>query len=296
MSRLKKRKTDYYVYFLRRPDKEDPLDPGKFQPFYIGKGVKDRKLMHRKQAKNTLTSLNKKVLRISIIHELWSKGLDFIVDVIFDNLTEQKAFEIEISFISSYGRIDIGTGILTNLTDGGGGLTGLVFTKEIRKKLSEQKLGTKNPMNNPKYRAKVGRTWTEEEKEHHRLINTGRKVSDETREKISKAGKGKAKTLGMKHSEETKKKMRLNNSGEKNPFYGKTHSEETKQKWLGRKTGNGQGFLGKKHSPETKEKMSLARRGKPSNSKGYKFTDEQRQRMSLSIKKHWETRREIIKW
>jgi len=32
----------FYVYYLRRPDREDPLEPGRACPFYIGKGCNCR--------------------------------------------------------------------------------------------------------------------------------------------------------------------------------------------------------------------------------------------------------------
>ena len=55
-----------------------------------------------------------------------------------------------------------------------------------------------------------------------------RKVSEETKKKLSRANKGK------KISEETRKKISEGNkgkqAGENNPFYGKHHSEESKQK------------------------------------------------------------------
>jgi group I intron endonuclease len=60
---------------------------------------------------------------------------------------------------------------------------------------------------------------------------TGRKPSDETRQKMSKAGKGENNSMfGKKHSDETKLKISEANKGENNYFFGRKHSEESKQK------------------------------------------------------------------
>jgi len=51
--------------------------------------------------------------------------------------TEDDAFEAEKFLISFYGRQDLGTGILRNRTDGGEGISGLVFTEEHRRRISD---------------------------------------------------------------------------------------------------------------------------------------------------------------
>jgi group I intron endonuclease len=70
---------------------------------------------------------------------------------------------------------------------------------------------------------------------------------------------------GTKASEETKAKMRVSHSGEKNHFYGKTHTEEAKKKNAEAHIGK-QSMLGKTHSAETKEKIRQQRLGVPSKS------------------------------
>ena len=76
---------------------------------------------------------------------------------------------------------------------------------------------------------------TEETKKRVSLALTGIKRSAETRLKMSLGQRGNKHTLGMKHSEETKKKIGLANSGR---------------------------LKGRKLSKETCQKMSIARRGK----------------------------------
>ena len=53
------------------------------------------------------------------------------------NLTEEDAFKHEIYMIDVLGRIDLGTGILRNKTDGGEGSTGLRMTDETKQKMSK---------------------------------------------------------------------------------------------------------------------------------------------------------------
>lgn len=61
-------------------------------------------------------------------------------------------------------------------------------------------------------------------------------------------------------SDETKLKMSIAHTGEKNGFYGKHHSEETKEllslQRKGNNTGEDNSFYGKQHSEETKNKLS----------------------------------------
>ena len=84
--------------------------------------------------------------------------------------------------------------------------------------------------------------------------SSGHKLTEETKIKISKALKGvyageNSYWYGRSLSEETKKKMSLNQVGENNPLFGKTHSEETKELMRQR-------ALGRKHSEETLLKRS----------------------------------------
>tara|TARA_R110000796_G_C14301929_1_gene405371 strand:- start:53 stop:589 length:537 start_codon:yes stop_codon:yes gene_type:complete len=46
---------------------------------------------------------------------------EYIVEILFDNLTKDKAIKKEIEFIKLYGRVDLKTGTLCNLTMGGEG-------------------------------------------------------------------------------------------------------------------------------------------------------------------------------
>jgi len=94
-------------------------------------------------------------------------------------------------------------------------------------------------------------------------------VTDEYREKLSKAIKGRPGKSGIEnpfygktHTLETRAKLSASlkatdkNKGSLNSFYGRSHTEETKQKSRERR-------LGQKHSEETKAKISAGGKGIP---------------------------------
>jgi hypothetical protein len=104
----------YYVYAYLRKDGT---------PYYIGKGKGNRAYKHG-PCESTHPPLDKS--RIVILN---------------GNLSEKDAFAIEKQLISEYGRKDLGTGILRNLTDGGEGASGYKLSAELRKDISVRQLG-----------------------------------------------------------------------------------------------------------------------------------------------------------
>jgi group I intron endonuclease len=121
------------------------------------------------------------------------------------------------------------------------------------------------------------------------------------------AEKSRTLRLGVKHSEETKKKMSCAHSGENNHFFGRRHSEETKKRISEAKKGCVGPWLGKTRSEETKKKISKANKGisKPHTEetklkislaqKGRKQappSEETRRKLSESVKKSWALRRQ----
>lgn len=111
--------------------------------------------------------------------------------------TEEEAFEHEKLLISCFR--DMGVK-LTNLTDGGDGCAGLVFTELHKARLSASKMGKKHSEETKK-------KMSESAKGHKR--NLGRKLSEETKKKLSEIQSRIKTNLGKKFSEETRKKMSL---------------------------------------------------------------------------------------
>lgn len=146
---------DYYVYEYLREDNT---------PYYIGKG-RDNRAFTKQGHTVPLPPKN----RIRFIKE---------------NLTNKEASDLEIKLIAKYGRKDLGTGILRNMTDGGEGSPGRIATEEQKRKM---KL------------ARAKQVTTEETREKMRLAHTGRIHSAETKQKMSQSAKGKSKSLETIH-------------------------------------------------------------------------------------------------
>jgi hypothetical protein len=158
------------------------------------------------------------------------------------NLTEEEAFRHEIYMISVFGRKDLETGILHNRTDGGEGSSGHVVSEEVKEKLKEFNIGKKHSEESKKKISKASkRKFTKEVQEKLLESWRGKKHSEESKKKISEKNKG--RTL----SAESKNKISETHKG-------KPKSEEHKQKLR-------ESNLGKKHSEESKKKMSESMKG-----------------------------------
>jgi len=117
--------------------------------------------------------------------------------------SETDAFEAEIAFIWLYGRKDLGTGILRNLTDGGDGPAGQVLSTSARHKMRIAKLG--KPSNRKNWVPTA--EWHRKQSES-KIGNTsalGHVVSLETRRMLSE------NNMGNVPSEETRRKLSLAN-------------------------------------------------------------------------------------
>lgn len=119
--------------------------------------------------------------------------------------------------------------------------------KEIRiaAKAKEEFSKRNSGINNPNY----GKPIPEYRKEEMRLLFKGKKLSPEHVENIRLSKVGLVPPRGFTHSEDTKAKQSIRQTG-------KTHSEETKAKISA-------SHVGKKHSDSHRQALSVAKRGKP---------------------------------
>lgn len=228
-----KMKNNFYIYIHVKPHNGEI--------FYVGKGRNKR--AYSKSYRNTFW------------HNIVQKH-SFDVFILENNLTEQEAFELEMKYIKRVGRRDLKTGTLVNMSDGGEGNAGRIFSDEHRKKMSEAKKGRKGP-----------------------------KHSEETKKKIAESKKGNKCAKGYKHTDEAKKKMSAAHKGRK-------HSDETKKKISETQTGMKRSeefkrkisklHKGKKLSDEHKQKISDALKCK----KRPKHSDEHRKKLSESRKQY----------
>lgn len=70
----------------------------------------------------------------------------FEIKIFYSGLAWKKACKIECQLIKQYGRKDNGTGILTNMTDGGEGRLNYTTTEKVKQKISKSLQGENNPM------------------------------------------------------------------------------------------------------------------------------------------------------
>lgn len=176
----------YYIYTHTRVGDE--------HPFYVGKGFGNRAYSTQSRS------------------QFWKNVAKdgYRIEFEFENLSEEDAFQMEKDMIKMYGRRDLGTGCLVNLTGGGEGSSGWVHSEESRKKISK---------------VKKGNTYMK-----------GKTLSEETKSKMSKAKKGNLSKTGMKTSEETKRKI---SEAQKGKIFSDKHkqkmSEKAKERWVRRK-------------------------------------------------------------
>jgi hypothetical protein len=205
----------FYTYAYLREDRT---------PYYVGKGEGRRAYSKR--------------------HRVSVPPLDRIL-FLKKNLTEKEAIRHEVYMIDVFGRKDIGTGILRNLTNGGEGISGFKHSNETKVKIAN---------------AGRNRTHTEETKNKLSKLHVGKKLTEKTKQKIKEKRKLQVIT------EEHKEKIRNSLKGRKRPQNviekikkGRTgikHTEQTKQ-IIKEKRAN-QIF-----TKDTRKKLSEAHIGKP---------------------------------
>ena len=178
--------------------------------FYIGIGKKKNR-PHSKTKRNNFWN--------AIVNKY-----GYSVEIIHIDITWAEACEIEKMLILQYGRKDIGTGILSNMTDGGDG--GINPNDTIRKMYSDKMIGntyrkgskhTEESIKKIKEKRKL-QVFTEEHKNKIAEAGKGRIVSEETRKKIGE--KNKISLKSRKLPKDVCEKMSLSRTGDKHWNYG----------------------------------------------------------------------------
>lgn len=162
----------YYCYIL--------IDPRNLEPIYVGKGHNNRCNSHfRKCLKETHNNkkLENKVRKI--YRETQLKPT--IKKLTLQSYDENAILGLEKMFIWHYRNEGYN---LCNLTDGGDGVSGYIWSEESKEKLH-----------------KSIENMSEENRKKMREANLGKKRGCETKRKMSESHKG------LNHNEETKRKM-----------------------------------------------------------------------------------------
>ena len=86
---------------------------------------------------------------------MWRKIINktsYIVEIILDDLSKETVLLKETEFIKLYGRRDLKTGTLCNMTDGGEGGINKIVSQETRDKISKATKGENNPFYGKKHK------------------------------------------------------------------------------------------------------------------------------------------------
>ena len=157
---------------------------------------------------------------------------DFEHEILYSDLPEEKAYELERDLIREYNSCDPKCGY--NKTRGGKINPGIIRSADYRKHLSDRMAGENHPF--------YGKHLSDEHRQRISESNRGHVVSEETRRKIGEANRGRIK------NEETIRKWRKSHEGY-------AHSEETRRKI-------GEANRGKVISEDTRRKIGEANRGR----------------------------------
>lgn len=229
-------------------------DPNTEQIRYVGKAnnPEQRLARHLCHAKSGTCH------RDRWIQKLWESGQNPVL-ILLHRATASNWQKLERKWIKHFRNQDS----LTNVTDGGDGVIGYIFTEKVKQRISVslKKRFADHPESNPMF----GRCHTEEAKQKISLANLGKHHSEEAKQKIAIARLGNCLSEKTKQkisvsqrgkyiSEETKRKMSLSQkkrlaNPESHPMFGKHHTEESKQKIA-------LACLGRHLSEETKRKCS----------------------------------------
>ena len=151
----------------------------KNEVFYIGIGKTEKRAFEKKSRNFYWRNIAK---------------FGYNVEILYNDLSWEKACEKEIELIKIYGRNDLNKGTLCNMTDGGDGVLGLTHLKE-----SKEKIGAANKGNQYLLNFKH----SEESKRKMRVARKDKPLSEITKERMS------ISRTGLNFSEERKLNISL---------------------------------------------------------------------------------------
>lgn len=267
----------YYIYCL--------IDPSTNLIFYIGKGKNKRMFSHVRDVKRNKIPNGSNYHLFYKIKNILDIGQEVISKKLYVNLNEEEAFTKEIEEIKN-----IGLENLCNISKGGRGGSVWNEDKDRNRKISQKiSLASKGRKLDEQWKQNITRGLlnrnyhhTEEYKQKMSSKMSGennpmygKKVSEETRLKISQSSKNRPCSL------ETRKKI-------SNLNMGRIRSQETKEKISKSKKG-------KSLSIETRQKMSQSHKGKKlpreqvekiaNANRGRKRSEETKKKLSIAASK-----------
>ena len=151
--------------------------------FYVGIGNKKRPYSKRS--------------RSQFLKNIVSK-YDYLIEVIHSDLSLDEACELEKHYIKIFGRLDIGSGSLVNLTDGGEGSTGYKHSDETKAKIKEQwskRRGFDLPENIEEYQREYNRNYT---KEYRKSEDVKEKYRESSRDRYHNMSDSEKEELRLK--------------------------------------------------------------------------------------------------
>ena len=210
---------NYYVYML--------IDPRTNEPFYVGKGKRNRAKSHLKETIETTINIRK----YNKIQSILKNGLEPKIVYHAIELTEVDAYNVEAELIKQYGRKEYDThGILLNIC-------------EDNRPPGNDNFITDNPgkkMKGKTYEELYGQEKATELKASRKKTSSGREVNEITKSKMKESAIKKMENgykmpsrKGIKDSNETKLKKSLAHKGKvKGPLSDKIKQKisETKRK------------------------------------------------------------------
>jgi hypothetical protein len=203
---------EYYIYRHIRTDKN--------VPFYVGIGAKSKKDVKYSYYNRAVSKSGRSNLWKNIVAKT-----DYTVEILLESDDYDFIKRKEVEFIKLYGRIDLGTGTLVNLTEGGEGCKGYKHKQESLEKMSELKKGKPNPTRGIRRTAEQNKINSES---HKGIIYN---LSEEELKRRSEATKKRWEDW-RKTNQRKPKSAYYKNYYKKVEFDKRTlgHTEETKQK------------------------------------------------------------------